>query len=95
MHIINLTYKVPLEIIDQHLNSHIEYLNKQYELGNFLASGRKIPRTGGFFLTKIADKNQLIKILEGDPFKAKELANYELIEFVPTRACEELKFLIG
>jgi uncharacterized protein YciI len=47
MFIINLKYKVELTQIDQFLNEHIEFLNAQYESGNFLASGRKEPRTGG------------------------------------------------
>ena len=47
MYIISLTYKVPLDIIDQHLDSHVQFLNKQYEMGNFHASGRKVPSTGG------------------------------------------------
>jgi len=39
MHIISITYKAPLEIVDQHLDTHIHYLNRQYELGNFQAAG--------------------------------------------------------
>jgi len=94
MFIINLTYKTELEKVDQFLNEHIEYLNKQYELGNFLASGRKIPRTGGIILSKVDHKFELEKIIEKDPFKKNGLANYELTEFVPSKTCEELKFLI-
>lgn len=43
MFIINLTYKTELKKIDHFLNEHIEFLNEQYELGHFIASGRKIP----------------------------------------------------
>jgi uncharacterized protein YciI len=94
MHIISLTYKVPLEIVDQYLESHVDYLNKQYEVGNFIASGRKVPRTGGIILTKISDKMELLKIIEKDPFKINELADYEFTEFIPSKTCEELKFLL-
>jgi uncharacterized protein YciI len=93
MFILNLTYKAELEKIDQFLNKHIEFLNEQYELGNFLASGRKIPRTGGIILANIKE-SELKKIIEKDPFKINELANYEIIEFVPSKTCEELKFLM-
>ncbi|GGX25276.1 YciI family protein [Aquimarina muelleri] len=63
MYIISLTYKVSLETIDSYLDAHIEYLNEQYNLENFQASGRKIPRTGGIILSKISNKKELLKIL--------------------------------
>jgi len=94
MFIINLTYKVELKEIDLLLNSHIEYLNEQYELGHFIASGRKVPRTGGIILSIVKSKSKLEKIIEKDPFKKNALADYELIEFVPSKTSKELEFLI-
>lgn len=94
MFIINITYKSKLQKIDQYLNEHIKFLNEQYELGNFLVSGRKTPRTGGIILSKIHMQSELEKIIKKDPFKIHELADYELIEFIPSKTCEELKFLI-
>ncbi len=94
MFIINLTYKTELEKVDQHLNDHIEFLNEQYELGNFLASGRKVPRTGGIILSKVENETELEKIIGKDPFKINELADYELTEFIPSKTCDELKFLM-
>ena len=94
MFIINLTYKTELEKIDEFLDEHIDFLNEQYELGNFLASGRKIPRTGGIIISKIENKKELEKIIEKDPFNIHQLADYELIEFIPSKTCDELKFLM-
>ncbi|WP_282043404.1 YciI family protein [Winogradskyella flava] len=94
MFIINLTYKRELENVDHYLNEHIEFLNEQYELGNFLASGRKIPRTGGIILSRVENKSELEKIIDKDPFNINELADYELTEFIPSKTCNELKFLI-
>ncbi len=94
MFIINLTYTATLERIDQFLNEHIEFLNVQYELGHFLASGRKVPRTGGIILSNVQSQSELEKIIEQDPFKKHELANYELIEFVPSKTCDDLSFLL-
>lgn len=93
MYIINLTYKVSLNKIDEFLSDHVEFLREQYRLGNFHASGRKTPRTGGVILSKISDKELLMNILAEDPFKANDLADYEMIEFVPTMTCKELEFL--
>ncbi|MBU2915267.1 YciI family protein [Reichenbachiella agariperforans] len=94
MHIISLTYKVPLELVDQHLNEHIDYLSEQYRLGHFHASGRKVPRTGGIILSMLSDKAQLLRIIEQDPFKIHGLADYELTEFVASKTCKELRFLV-
>ena len=93
MYIINLTYKVPLDKIDEHLNDHVKFLNEQYRLGNFQASGRKNPRTGGIILSKISDRNELMTIVDRDPFKINDLADYEFIEFIPTKTCKEFDFL--
>lgn len=84
MFIIELTYKVTLSDIDKYLEEHIEYLKKQYANNIFIASGRKVPRTGGVILSKLKSKEQLIKILNKDPFKINDLANYKIIEFVPS-----------
>jgi len=94
MFIINLTYKVELDKVDQFLDEHIEFLNKQYALGNFMASGRKVPRTGGIILSNIKDKSALEQIIEQDPFKSQDLADYELIQFVPSKTSDALKFLM-
>jgi uncharacterized protein YciI len=94
MFIVNLTYKTQLEKIDHYLNEHNKFLNEQYELGNFIASGRKIPRTGGIILSKSSSKLELEKIIEKDPFKQNELADYDIIEFIPSKTNEELKFLL-
>ncbi|WP_044200813.1 YciI family protein [Flammeovirga sp. OC4] len=94
MFIINLTYKTDLKQVDQYLEQHIEYLNEQYNLGYFLASGRKVPRTGGVILSNIESKTELLAILEKDPFHKNELADYDITEFVPSKTCDELKFLM-
>ncbi len=94
MFIINLTYKVALERVDQFLNEHIAFLDEQYDLGHFLASGRKIPRTGGVILSNIKNKSELVKIIQKDPFKKHDLASYELTEFMPSKTSKELAFLI-
>lgn len=95
MFIINLTYKVDLSEVDQLLDAHVSFLNEQYAMGNFIASGRKVPRTGGIILSNISNKAELESIIELDPFKLNDLADYEIIEFVPSKTSEELNFLIS
>ncbi len=94
MFLINLTYKTELKKIDQFLNEHITFLNEQYALEHFLASGPKIPRTGGIVLSKVENRALLEKIIEKDPFKINGLADYEITEFTASKTCEALKVLI-
>jgi uncharacterized protein YciI len=80
MFIINITYKTSLEKIDEYLKAHRDYLKEQYSRGNFIASGRKNPRTGGIILSKLTSYKKLECILNEDPFKKAEIADYEIIE---------------
>ena len=94
MYIVILTYKAPLEQIEIYLESHVLYLKKQYSKGNFLASGRRVPRLGGVILAKTIDRSELEVILKQDPFSQYALADYEIIEFSPSMTSKELSFLI-
>lgn len=93
MFIVNITYKTSLDIVNQHLEKHIDFLNKHYTLGHFKASGKKVPRTGGIILSKVSDRNKLEQILAEDPFNKENIANYELIEFIPSKTSEDFKIL--
>lgn len=84
MFIVLITYKCPMEEVDKHLEAHRAYLKEQYDKGNFIASGRRVPRVGGVILSKIAAKDELNYILAKDPFYIAQVADYEIIEFSPT-----------
>ena len=94
MFVIVLTYVVPLDVVDRHLAAHVEYLNKQYETGIFIASGRRIPRTGGVILTRSENRHVLQEILRQDPFCVHGVAEYEVIEFLPSMVAPELSCLV-
>lgn len=94
MFVIVLKYIEPLEVVDRHLAAHVEYLKKQYETGVFIASGRRIPRTGGVILARAGSCNELQEILRLDPFFVHGVAEYEVIEFSPSMAAPELSSLL-
>ncbi|MBB1397254.1 YciI family protein [Pseudoalteromonas sp. SG44-8] len=94
MFVVSLTYVCDMSEVDKHLNSHIEYLNKQYSNGVFLASGRKEPRIGGVILARAESREALEQILSEDPFKIYGLASYEVTEFIPSKTSPELEFLV-
>lgn len=85
MFVILVTYKKPLKIVDKHLEDHVNFLEKYYQKGCFIVSGRKNPRTGGVIFSKLATKSQVENIIMKDPFYIHEIADYEIIEFIPSR----------
>ncbi|MGL5651686.1 MAG: YciI family protein [Paraclostridium sp.] len=89
MVIVNITYTVELEKIEQNLEEHIEFLNKYYANNKFICSGRKSPRTGGIILCN-ADKEEVSEIIKKDPFYINKLGNYEIIEFETSKINKEL-----
>lgn len=93
MFIISLTYIKSLEEVDALLEEHIAYLKEQYALGNFLASGRKVPRTGGVILARAVSREEVETIITLDPFYRHQVASYEITEFSPTMTVDELAFL--
>lgn len=93
MFIISLTYIKPLEEVDKLLEEHVEYLKEQYRLGNFLASGRKVPRDGGIILARAVSREEIETFISLDPFYRHEVASYEITEFTPTMTSHDLAFL--
>jgi uncharacterized protein YciI len=57
-------------------------------------SGRKNPRTGGVILSTLSNREQLDMILTEDPFLRENIAKYEVIEILPTKASQEFEFLL-
>ena len=93
MFVVSLTYKVELSEVEKYMAAHISYLEEQYESGAFLASGRKVPRTGGVIFARAESREELDAILRVDPFFEAEVADYEITEFVPTKAARGLELL--
>lgn len=95
MFIVSLNYIGKSSEVDKYLEDHIDHLNRYYELGIFIASGRKVPRTGGVILAQAKDRTALEGILNHDPFIIYNLADYELTEFIPSKMVPELASLIN
>jgi uncharacterized protein YciI len=95
MFIINLTYIVPLEELDQHMAEHVKYLDKYYDKDIFIASGRKVPRTGGVILALTDSKSIVEEIIKEDPFYKHKLAEFDITEFLASKYHPDLKNLLG
>lgn len=91
MFVIELTYKVPLAEIDAHMAAHMAFLRKYYAAGNFLVSGRKIPRDGGIILATGTDREQIEAIAREDPFYARGLADFRVIQFRASQRADDIQ----
>ncbi|MGC4086874.1 MAG: YciI family protein [Polyangiaceae bacterium] len=90
MFVIELVYKAPLTQIDAHMRAHVAFLKKYYAAGNFLISGRKIPREGGVILALAKDKDEIERIISEDPFHAHGLAEFRVIEFRASQRADDI-----
>ena len=91
MFIIELTYKADLAEIDAHMGAHVVFLKKYYASGNFLVSGRKIPRDGGIILAVGTSRQQIEAIVEEDPFYQHGLADFRIIEFRASQRAKDIQ----
>lgn len=91
MFVIELVYKVDLARIDAHMAAHMRFLKKHYAAGDFLVSGRKIPRDGGIILAVGKNKEQIQAIVEEDPFHRHGLADFRIIEFRASQRADDIQ----
>jgi uncharacterized protein YciI len=91
MFIVLLTYVRPLAEVEALMADHNRFLDEHYSAGLFIASGRKVPRTGGFILIAGQDRERVMATLARDPFQIAGVATYEVVEVVPTRTREGLE----
>lgn len=89
--VVDLHYIASFEEIEPALDAHVEFLERNYASGIFIASGPKEPRTGGVIIATTTTRTALEEILEADPFKQQELAKYTITEFRASMRADQLK----
>ncbi|MEM1125678.1 MAG: YciI family protein [Bacteroidota bacterium] len=94
MFVVDLTYRVPLDEVDVHLEAHRRFLAEQYAAGVFVASGPKVPRTGGVILARSDSPEHLAAVLARDPFHVHGVAAYRVTEFHVKAAALGLEHLM-
>ena len=94
MYIISLTYKKPLEEADKHMATHMDWVKNAFANGTFLASGRKVPRTGGVILAR-GERPAIEALCAKDPFVIHGIADIDIVEVNFTTAAEGFEGLKG
>jgi uncharacterized protein YciI len=91
MFVVLLNYTKPLEDVDEHMGAHMAFVRKCYTAKVFIVSGRRVPRTGGVILARAPSKEDLVEIMDKDPFVKNGVATYEIIEFKTNQHDPEMK----
>ncbi len=89
--VIDIEYIVPLEQVEPHIPAHMDFLETNYARKHFLASGAKVPRSGGIILAIAKSKDEVQEWIKDDPFHRQKLANYKVTEFHPRISAAGLK----
>lgn len=90
MYVVLLHYTAPLNDVDALLADHSEWVSHHYEAGDFIAAGRRHPRTGGVIIARAMSRGRLDAILATDPFSVHRVAKPEVIEFQALKTIPEL-----
>ena len=91
MFIIELTYTATLSDIDANMAAHVRFLKKYYAAGNFLISGRKIPRDGGIIVAAGKSREDIEAIMREDPFCQRRLADLRIIQFRASQRADDIQ----
>lgn len=95
MFIVIVTYIKPLEIVDQYLQPHRNYLDECYAKNYLVVSGPQNPRTGGVLVSALSDRTIIDQIIENDPYFINNIAEYQIIEFNPVKYHSNFKQFIN
>ena len=92
MFILSLTYLKSNDEADRHMELQMAWVKEGYAKGWFLASGRKVPRTGGAILA-IGDRAAIEAYVAADPFTLHGVAEYDITELAVTTTVAGLEIL--
>ncbi|MBB6483845.1 YciI family protein [Rhizobium lusitanum] len=92
MFILSLTYLTSNDEADKHMEPHMAWVKEGYAKGWFLASGRKVPRTGGVIFAR-GERAELEAYVAADPFTVHGVAAYEVQEIALTTVVDGLESL--
>lgn len=95
MFVIIISYVKAIEAIDALIPAHREFLDRGYAEGIFICSGARSPRFGGVILAKEKDRDTLLKRMQQDPFYVHGVAEYQIIEFNPSKFSPEFAKILG
>ncbi len=90
--VILVKYIRPLPEVEAATPAHRAWLDQHYRNGTFLVSGPREPRTGGLILAQGKTPEELLALLQDDPFHRAGVAEYEVLPFQPVKRHPSMPF---
>ena len=84
MFVVIVKYVKPLEAVDSVLAEHRKFLEKYFAQKKLVGCGRQNPRVGGVIIFRAESREGVWGLVREDPFYKSGVAEYEVIEFVPS-----------
>ncbi|GAC1352900.1 MAG: hypothetical protein NVS3B20_00430 [Polyangiales bacterium] len=78
-----LTYRVPLETVEENTADHRAFCREHFASGTLIASGPFTPREGGLLIVRAASRDEVDAMLADDPFLSRGIATYEVRAWTP------------
>lgn len=88
---VDITYNVPMSEIEPYIEPHMAFIEKGYEDGRFLASGAKVPRTGGMIIAIGTNREEIEALMAQDPFTIAGVVALQITEFKAANVADALK----
>jgi len=95
VYILFITSTKSLQELEPVFPAHNAYLDTNYKAGKFILTGGLTARPAGMVLANVTSGDELQAMLAEDPFVREHLAEYEVIEFKPSRYHQSLASLIA
>ena len=89
MFVILIHYKKPINEVDQHKAAHGAYLDQFYANGSMIVSGRRLDQKGGVLIANMASRADVEQLIAGDPYAVNGVAEYEIIDFHPSKYAQD------
>jgi uncharacterized protein YciI len=77
-----------------HMEGHKAWIKRGFDEGIFLLVASLRPEGGGAILAHNIARGDLEKLVESDPFVAKEIVKADILELAPGEADRRLRFLL-
>ncbi len=77
------------------MESHKEWIKRGFDDGVFLLVGSLQPNLGGGIVAHNTSLSGLQSRVTDDPFVAENVVSAEILEIIPSKTDERLKFLLG
>ena len=76
-----------------HMDAHVQWIQRGFDDGVFLLAGSLPPQQGGALLAHGVSRDELQARVDDDPFVREQVVNAEIVEIAPSRADARLSFL--